>query len=77
MPTPLFGFDRRGFLRTAAAGVVGASLPQAVTPAGESKSEKPVGFGKAKSVLIVLLSGGPSQLDTLDPKPDCAGGSSR
>jgi hypothetical protein len=28
------------------------------------------GFGKAKSVLIVWLSGGLSQLDTLDPKPD-------
>ncbi len=25
---------------------------------------------RAKSVLIVLLSGGPSQLDTLDPKPE-------
>lgn len=28
------------------------------------------GAARAKSVLIVLLSGGPSQLDTLDPKPD-------
>jgi hypothetical protein len=28
------------------------------------------GPGRAKSVLLVLLSGGPSQLDMLDPKPD-------
>lgn len=67
---PLYGMDRRGLLRAAAAGVVGATLPRAVSLVGEPTSEKPVGFGKAKSVLIVLLSGGPSQLDTLDPKPD-------
>jgi hypothetical protein len=62
--------DRRGLLRAAAAGVVGATLPRTISLAGDSTSDKPVGFGKAKSVLIVLLSGGPSQLDTLDPKPD-------
>jgi hypothetical protein len=28
------------------------------------------GFGKAKSVLVVYASGGQSQLDTWDPKPD-------
>lgn len=70
MLKPVYGFDRRGLLRAAAAGVVAASLPQGVSMAGEAISERPIGFGKAKSVLIVLLSGGPSQLDTLDPKPD-------
>lgn len=70
MLKPLYGLDRRGLLRAAAAGVVGASLPKRGSLASEPISEKPVGFGKAKSVLIVLLSGGPSQLDTLDPKPD-------
>ncbi|MFK7736196.1 MAG: DUF1501 domain-containing protein [Pirellulaceae bacterium] len=70
MLKPLYGLDRRGLLRVAAAGVVGATLPKAVSLAGDSTSDKPVGFGRAKSVLIVLLSGGPSQLDTLDPKPD-------
>lgn len=70
MLKPLYGLDRRGLLRAAAAGVVGASLPRAISLAGGSKQQNPVGFGEAKSVLIVLLSGGPSQLDTLDPKPD-------
>lgn len=70
MLKPLYGLDRRGLLRAAAAGVVGASLPKRGSLASEPISERPVGFGKAKSVLIVLLSGGPSQLDTLDPKPD-------
>lgn len=70
MPKPIYGLDRRGFLRVAAAGVMGASLPRGVSWADESSTDKRIGFGKAKSVLIVLLSGGPSQLDTLDPKPD-------
>jgi hypothetical protein len=69
MFTPLFGLNRRGFLSAAAAGVVGTTLPR-VSLARDLGSDKPIGFGKAKSVLIVLLSGGPSQLDTLDPKPD-------
>src|SRR5690554_5270822 len=72
--TPRFGLDRRNLLRIAAAGVVGATLPGVRMAAGDSAlgdtaQGRPVGFGKAKSVLIVLLSGGPSQLDMLDPKP--------
>ncbi|TWU08097.1 DUF1501 domain-containing protein [Stieleria varia] len=70
MPKPFYGLDRRGLLCAAAAGVVGSILPRNVLLAGDSTVNKRVGFCKAKSVLIVLLSGGPSQLDTLDPKPD-------
>jgi uncharacterized protein (DUF1501 family) len=70
MLNPHYGLDRRGVLQFAAAGVVGATLPTGIAPAEEPANAKPVGFGKAKSALIVLLSGGPSQLDTLDPKPD-------
>ncbi|MEX2027127.1 MAG: DUF1501 domain-containing protein, partial [Pirellulaceae bacterium] len=66
MLQPRYGFDRRQFLRVSAAGVVGATLPIA---AGNAIGAEP-GSGRAKSVLIVLLSGGPSQLDTLDPKPE-------
>src|SRR5689334_17844036 len=65
MPQPYFNFDRRNFLRASAAGVVAASLPFSARAANaEAKA------AKAKSVLLVLLSGGPSQLDTVDPKPD-------
>src|SRR3982751_5431423 len=66
MPEPRYSFDRRYFLRVGAAGVVGASLPFG---AGKSAGAE-AGSGRAKSVLLVLLSGGPSQLDTVDPKPD-------
>lgn len=63
---PFYSFDRRQFLRVGAAGIVGSALPfpRGTARAADSQS------GRAKSVLIVLLSGGPSQLDTLDPKPD-------
>lgn len=66
MTAPRYAFDRRNFLRVGAAGVVGAGLPFAAKPAQASSS----GTGRAKSVLLVLLSGGPSQLDMWDPKPD-------
>lgn len=68
--TPLFGLDRRNMLRIAAGSVMGATLPSLPVAAADSGQYGPVGFGKAKSVLIVLLSGGPSQLDTLDLKPN-------
>ena len=46
---------------------MGAGLPAAASST-ESGSGWP-GAGRARSVLLVHLSGGPSQLDMLDPKP--------
>ncbi len=79
-PWPQYVMDRRGWLRVAAAGVTGAMVPwplaaspldQASTPNLNTPSPATdQGTGKAKSVLIVLLSGGPSQLDSFDPKPN-------
>ncbi|TWU21032.1 hypothetical protein Pla52o_40640 [Novipirellula galeiformis] len=67
--SPCYGMDRRGFLRVGAAGVVGTTLPGLAATANDSPTSRE-GFGRAKSVLIVMLSGGPSQLDMLDPKPE-------
>lgn len=39
-------------------------------PASPSSAAKQPGFGKAKSVIIIYASGGQSQLETWDPKPD-------
>ncbi len=67
---PAYHFDRRHLLRRrCCCGVVGNTLPQ-VWPSSSVAANAPPGFGKAKSVLIVLLSGGPSQLDMWDPKPE-------
>lgn len=65
-----FELDRRGCLRMAAAGVVGSVLPPGLLKATGTEPSESSGFGRAKSVLIVMLSGGPSQLDMLDPKPE-------
>lgn len=62
---PQYRLDRRQLLQVGAAGVVGTALPLA----GRSATAAP-GTGRAKSVLLVLLSGGPSQLDMWDPKPN-------
>ncbi len=70
MLQPKYGLDRRGFLRLGAVGVVGSTIPCPIGIGDDSATSKGTGKGKAKSVLIVLLSGGPSQLDTFDPKPD-------
>ena len=37
--------------------------------AAKGQSQKP-GFGKAKSVILLFLQGGPSHIDIWDPKPD-------
>lgn len=64
---PLYAMDRRGFLRVGGGGVAGCFLASGNLNAG-SAGDVP-GRGQAKSVLLVMLSGGPSQLDTVDPKP--------
>ena len=59
--------SRRWFLHTGLAGVAGLSLADVLrcrAAAAPAKSESP------KSVIIFWLSGGPSHLDTWDPKPD-------
>jgi uncharacterized protein (DUF1501 family) len=54
------GISRRAFLRAGAALPLAAALPGLV-PAAAGK--------KVRSVLLVWLWGGPSHLDTFDPKP--------
>jgi hypothetical protein len=67
------GFSRREFLRVGGAGMLGLSLGDilrlqagSVLPDGAGKS----GWGKAKSVILLFLQGGPSHIDIWDPKPD-------
>ena len=59
--------SRRDWLRLGIPAVLGSSgLGRGAPPSGSSLP----GFGHAKSVLVVFTSGGQSQLDTWDPKPD-------
>ncbi len=70
-PGPLL--HRRGLLRAGTVGLVGLGLPQLLS--GEARAAandgpRRAGFGRAKSCLLIFLKGGPSHLDTFDPKPD-------
>lgn len=76
MPSPQYLLDRRGLLRVGAAGVAAMAhwaspmIPAARAEPSSDRSGSVAGSGRAQSVLLVWLSGGPSQLDTWDPKPD-------
>src|SRR5262245_51105661 len=56
--------SRRWFLQTGLAGLAGLSLPDLLRCQAANRTVP------RKSVILIWLSGGPSQLDTWDPKPD-------
>ena len=57
------GIARRNFLKIGS--VAGLSLPQLL------KAERALGTGSSdKSIIMVYLAGGPSHIDTFDPKDD-------
>lgn len=65
--------SRRDFLRVGGAGMLGMSLNNILAVQSASAASGHVGspgWGKAKSVIMVYLQGGPSHLDLWDPKPD-------
>jgi hypothetical protein len=77
---PLFPPDRRSFLRNAGCGFGAIALATMLRDEGllaeESKSPDPLAPKKphfeptAKRVIFLFMSGGPSHVDTFDPKPE-------
>ena len=68
---------RREWLRIGGlAGVsLGTSSSSRLIQASDAAAiQKPPGYGRAKSVIVLYASGGQSQLDTWDPKPDAPEG---
>ncbi len=63
------GSSRRWFLQTGLAGVAGLSLPSILRAQAEAAAHTPAS-NDPKSVILFWLSGGPSQVDMWDPKPD-------
>ena len=60
---------RRQFVERCAATWFGLSIvPTSQLVAAESADQKPTTFGKAKSVIWLMLGGGLSHIDSLDPK---------
>ena len=74
------GLSRREWLRIG--GLAGLGMAASSTRDGSriradevgSSEPRPPGFGRAKSVIVLYASGGQSQLDTWDPKPDAPEG---
>ena len=68
------GMTRRELLRVGGSALLGLSLADLLNlkaqaaPAGGAN--RGPGFGKAQSVILIYLQGGPSHLDLWDPKPD-------
>ena len=68
------GFSRRELLRIGGSAAFGLTLPAILraTSAKAASTEAPgyggPGFGKAKSVILLYLQGGPSHIDLWDPK---------
>ena len=57
------GINRRAFVKAGLVAPVGATL------AGRTTGSEQTQYPKAKSVILLWLWGGPSHLDTFDPKP--------
>lgn len=61
--------NRRGMLKAGAAGVAGLTLPELLKArADAAQSGKSMSSGK--SLVLLWMAGGPSQIDTWDSKPD-------
>lgn len=59
---PVAALSRRDFLRTSGLGVAGLALADSARASAHSADEA--------AVILLMLVGGPSQLETFDPKPD-------
>lgn len=69
--------DRRGMLKASLAGLAGLSLPALLqyrdaraNPARSANGGQSAAAGARKSVILLWMAGGPSQIDTWDPKPN-------
>src|SRR5262245_1321188 len=61
-PHPRSTLTRRECLQVGFSGILGAALPP--------RSSRAHAGPKARSVILIFLTGGPCQLDTFDPKPE-------
>jgi uncharacterized protein (DUF1501 family) len=66
------GVTRRDLLRVGGSAILGLTLADLFRyqAHAKKKNEQGVGFGKAKSIILVYLQGGPSHIDLWDPKEE-------
>jgi hypothetical protein len=70
MPARPAALDRRALLRVGAVGLTGLTLPEVL----RAEAAGPARAATARSVILLFQFGGPSHLDTFDPKPDAPDG---
>jgi hypothetical protein len=61
--------NRRGMLKSSVAGLAGLSLPGLLQQQAMAK-QAGKSMATGKSVILLWMAGGPSHIDTWDPKPD-------
>jgi hypothetical protein len=61
--------SRRGMIKAGVAGMAGLTLPGLLQTRAEAAQAGTALRGR-KSVILLWMAGGPSHIDTLDPKPD-------
>ncbi len=61
--------SRRGMLKAGFAGLAGLSLPEVLRTRAQA-AQTGQRISGAKSVILLWMTGGPSHIDTWDPKPD-------
>ncbi len=64
------GLTRREMLCAGGLGLLGLSLPGQSRTQAAPAAHQPRSFGKARACILLYLYGGPSQLETFDPKPE-------
>ena len=69
VPEGLVVASRRNFLKAGWAGLAGLSLPALLKAQDQEKASGRSG-SSGKSVILLWMAGGPSHIDTWDPKPD-------
>jgi hypothetical protein len=62
--------SRRAVLQAGAVSALGLGLPQWFAQSAAGAVAPAPGYGRAKACIFLFMWGGPSQLDTLDPKPE-------
>ena len=66
--------SRREWLQVGGIGLSGLTMPQLLRAADTAQevnsTDSSASFGRAKSVIVIFLGGGPPQHETFDPKPE-------
>jgi Protein of unknown function (DUF1501) len=71
---PSNGIARREFLQVGFSGVLGLGLPGLLAARSRAEAAPRGGAARAKSMILVFLSGGLSHIDSFDMKPDAPAG---